>query len=138
MPSVALIFVRIGNGGWESKIEEPDSFVSFWMNGEVNAIDLHYYFKANREPEIGSKLRVLLNTDEMSDYDTLFVVDPALSGFLGLRLVDTTMCEKLFLRGLSDAIAWIQNREIYANFMPVNEGLESFVGRTGMRGLLNK
>ena len=48
------------------------------------------------------------------------------------------MCEKLFLRGLSDADAWIQNREIYANFMPVNEGLESFVGRTGMRGLLNK
>ena len=54
MPSAALIFARIGNGDWESKIEEQDSFVSFRMNGEANAIDLHYYFKANWEPEIGS------------------------------------------------------------------------------------
>ena len=74
----------------------------------------------------------------MSDYDTLFVVDPALTGFLGLSLVDTTMCEKLFLCGFSDTDTWIKNREIYANFMPVNKGLQSFVDRTGMRGLLNK
>ena len=138
MTCVDLLFVRIGNGCWESKIPDQDSCISFRMKGKANAIDLHYYFNANKEPEIGSKLRVVLVTDKLSDYDTIFVIDPALSGSSELSLFDTTMCEELFLQGLPSADAWSPNREIYAKFLPFNKGLEAFVERTGLRGLLDK
>ena len=138
MTCVDLLFVRIGNGCWESKIPDQDSCISFRMKGKANAIDLHYYFNANKEPEIGSKLRVVLVTDKLSDYDTIFVIDPALSGSSELSLFDTTMCEELFLQGLPNADAWSPNREIYAKFLPFNKGLEAFVERTGLRGLLDK
>jgi len=138
MICINLFFVRIGNGCWESKIPDQDSCISFRMKGKANAIDLHYYFNASREPEIGSKLSVTLGTDKVSDYDTIFVINPALSGSTELSLFDTTMCEELFLQGLPNADAWSLNGEIYAKFLPFNKGLEAFVERTGLRSLLDK
>ena len=88
------------------------------MKGDTNAIDLHYFFNSNIEPEIGSKLRVVLSTDNISDCDTVLIVDPDLSSLSGLSLLDTTMCEEIFLQGLTDLDAWTRNLELYAKFLP--------------------
>ena len=138
MPCANLVFTRINNCCWESIIEVQGSCISFNMKGDTNAIDLHYFFNSNIEPEIGSKLRVVLSTDNISDCDTVLIVDPDLSSLSGLSLLDTTMCEEIFLQGLTDLDAWTRNLEIYAKFLPINKGLEGFVKRTGMKGLLYK
>ena len=138
MPYVALVFTRIGNGCWESKIPELGTCISLRMKEGANAIDLHYYFNAKVEAEIGSRLLVVLDTSKTSEHDTILVVEPALSGLSGLSLLDTVICEELLLHGLSDLDSWILKREIYAKFLPLNKGLEAFVKRTGMKGLLDK
>lgn len=138
MICINLFFVRIGNGCWESKAPDQDSCISFRMKGKANAIDRHYYFNANKEPEIGSRLRVVPGTDKLSDCDTIFIVDSALSVSSELSLFDTTMREELLLQGLPNADVWSLSCEIYAKFLPFNKGLEAFVERTGLRGMLDK
>ena len=138
MTLVELFLVRIVNGCWEPQIQGDDFCVSIRAKGEANVLDLYYYFKANKKPEIGSKMQVILSSEQIADCDTVFELNTARSSSSCLSLLDTTMCEELFLLGLPDEDIWSFNSEIHAKFVPINKGLKAFVERTGMKGLLKE
>ena len=81
-------------------------------------------------------MEIILNTEEPADYDTLLVKE--VSDEEGTTYTDTTLCAPLWL------CPWLQGyfgevpEEIFVKVRPINQGLEGFVNRTGMRGLLNK
>jgi hypothetical protein len=73
---------------------------------------------------------------EPDDYDTLLVKE--VSDEDGTTYTDTTLCIPVWLCNWLQGFFGEVPDEIYIKVRPINQGLETFVKRTGMKGLLNK
>ena len=118
------------NHSHQSTVEE------ILCNGTEEAIDEHFYFATGRHAVEKDQMEIILNTEEPDDYDTLLVKE--VGDEEGTTYTDTTLCVPVWLCN------WLQGyfgevpEEIFVKVRPINQGIEGFVNRTGMRGLLNK
>jgi hypothetical protein len=106
------------------------------MNGTEEAIDEHFYFESGRHAVEKDQMEIILNTEEPADYDTLLVKE--VSDDEGTTYTDTTLCCPVWLCPWLQGYFGVVPEEIFIKVRPINQGLDAFVKRTGMRGLLHK
>ena len=133
---LTIVAYKLENGMWAFDHPHNDTVQELLMNGTEEAIDEHFYFKNLRHAVEKDQMEIILNTEEPADYDTLLVKE--VGDEEGTTYTDTTLCIPVWL------CPWLQGyfgevpEEIFVKVRPINQGLEGFVNRTGMRGLLNK
>jgi hypothetical protein len=133
---LTILAYKLSDGLWAFDHPHNDTVQELLLNGTEEAIDEHFYFESGRYPVEKDQMEIILNTEEPDDYDTLLVKE--VSDEEGTTYTDTTLCVPVWL------CPWLQGyfgevpEEIFIKVRPINQGLEGFVNRTGMRGLLNK
>ena len=133
---LTVLAYKLPDGLWAFDHPHNNTVQELLMNGTEEAIDEHFYFETGRYPVENDQMELILNTEEPADYDTLLVKE--VSDEEGTTYTDTTLCTPVWL------CPWLQGyfgevpEEIFVKVRPINQGLEGFVNRTGMRGLLNK
>ena len=133
---LTVLAYKLEDGLWAFDHPHNNTVQELLMNGTEEAIDEHFYFESGRYPIEKDQMELILNTEEPADYDTLLVKE--VSDEEGTTYTDTTLCTPVWL------CPWLQGyfgfvpEEIFIKVRPINQGLEGFVNRTGMRGLLNK
>ena len=133
---LTIVAYKLENGMWAFDHPHNDTVQELLLNGTEEAIDEHFYFATGRHAVEKDQMEIILNTEEPTDYDTLLVKE--VSDEEGTTYTDTTLCVPVWLCN------WLQGyfgevpEEIFVKVRPINQGLEGFVNRTGMRGLLNK
>ena len=133
---LTIVAYKLENGMWAFDHPHNNTVQELLLNGTEEAIDEHFYFESGRYPVEKDQMEIILNTEEPTDYDTLLVKE--VSDDDGTTYTDTTLCAPVWL------CPWLQGyfgevpEEIFVKVRPINQGLEGFVNRTGMRGLLNK
>jgi len=133
---LTIVAYKLEDGLWAFDHPHNNTVQELLLNGTEEAIDEHFYFESGRYPVEKDQMEIILNTDEPADYDTLLVKE--VSDEEGTTYTDTTLCAPVWL------CPWLQGyfgevpEEIFVKVRPINQGLEGFVNRTGMRGLLNK
>ena len=131
---LTIVAYRLENGLWAFDHPHNNTVQELLLNGTEEAIDEHFYFETGRYPVEKDQMELILNTEEPADYDTLLVKE--VSDEEGTTYTDTTLCAPLWL------CPWLQGyfgevpEEIFVKVRPINQGLEGFVNRTGMRGML--
>jgi len=98
--------------------------------------DEHFYFESGRYPVEKDQMEIILNTEEPADYDTLLVKE--VGDEEGTTYTDTTLCAPVWLCNWNQGYFGFVPEELYVKVRPINQGLEGFVKRTGMRQLLNR
>jgi hypothetical protein len=133
---LTIVAYKLENGMWAFDHPHNNTVQELLLNGTEEAIDEHFYFESGRYPVEKDQMEIILNTEEPDDYDTLLVKEVGDDD--GTTYTDTTLCAPVWL------CPWLQGyfgevpEEIFVKVRPINQGLEGFVNRTGMRGLLNK
>jgi hypothetical protein len=133
---LTIVAYKLEDGLWAFDHPHNDTVQELLMNGTEEAIDEHFYFKNLRHAVEKDQMEIILNTEEPADYDTLLVKE--VGDEEGTTYTDTTLCVPVWLCN------WLQGyfgevpEEIFVKVRPINQGLEGFVNRTGMRSLLNK
>jgi hypothetical protein len=133
---LTVLAYKLPDGLWAFDHPHNNTVQELLLNGTEEAIDEHFYFESGRYPVEKDQMEIILNTEEPADYDTLLVKE--VSDEEGTTYTDTTLCVPVWL------CPWLQGyfgevpEEIFVKVRPINQGLEGFVNRTGMRGLLNK
>jgi len=133
---LTIVAYKLEDGLWAFDHPHNNTVQELLLNGTEEAIDEHFYFESGRYPVEKDQMEIILNTEEPADYDTLLVKE--VSDDDGTTYTDTTLCCPVWL------CPWLQGyfgevpEEIFVKVRPINQGLEGFVNRTGMRGLLNK
>ena len=133
---LTIVAYKLEDGLWAFDHPHNNTVQELLLNGTEEAIDEHFYFKNLRHAVEKDQMEIILNTEEPTDYDTLLVKE--VSDEEGTTYTDTTLCAPVWLCN------WLQGyfgevpEEIFVKVRPINQGLEGFVNRTGMRGLLNK
>jgi len=133
---LTIVAYKLEDGLWAFDHPHNNTVQELLLNGTEEAIDEHFYFESGRYPVEKDQMEIILNTDEPADYDTLLVKE--VGDEEGTTYTDTTLCAPVWL------CPWLQGyfgevpEEIFVKVRPINQGLEGFVNRTGMRGLLNK
>ena len=133
---LTIVAYKLEDGLWAFDHPHNNTVQELLLNGTEEAIDEHFYFESGRYPVTKDQMEIILNTEEPDDYDTLLVKE--VSDEEGTTYTDTTLCAPVWL------CPWLQGyfgevpEEIFIKVRPINQGLEGFVNRTGMRGLLNK
>ena len=133
------IATKQNDGSWHSDSTQrvgEESQPVFIPRGQMNTLDLHYYFSAGLEPVPGDALRIRLSSSEMANYDSLLLPKRTIYRIKALYLFDTTMCCNLVIANLPNMEFWKTADSIFARFQPINKGLEGFVQNTGMNLLL--
>ena len=136
MKFLKIVAYKLSDGLWAFDHPHNNTVQELLLNGTEEAIDEHFYFESGRYPIEKDQMELILNTEEPADYDTLLVKE--VSDEEGTTYTDTTLCIPVWL------CPWLQGyfgevpEEIFIKVRPINQGLEGFVSRTGMRGLLNK
>ena len=113
-----------------------DTIEEILCNGTEVAIDEHCYFKTGKYPIEGNEVEISLFLEEPDNYDTLLVKE--VSDEDGTTYTDTTLCIPVWLCNWLQGFFGEVPDEIYIKVRPINQGLETFVKRTGIKGLLNK
>ena len=133
---LTIVAYKLEDGLWAFDHPHNNTVQELLLNGTEEAIDEHFYFKNLRHAVEKDQMEIILNTEEPADYDTLLVKE--VGDEEGTTYTDTTLCIPVWL------CPWLQGyfgevpEEIFVKVRPINQGLEGFVNRTGMRGLLNK
>ena len=133
---LTIVAYKLEDGLWAFDHPHNNTVQELLLNGTEEAIDEHFYFATGRHAVEKDQMEIILNTEEPTDYDTLLVKE--VSDEEGTTYTDTTLCVPVWLCN------WLQGyfgevpEEIFVKVRPINQGLEGFVNRTGMRGLLNK
>jgi hypothetical protein len=131
---LTVLAYKIEDGLWAFDHPHNNTVQELLLNGTEEAIDEHFYFETGRYPVEKDQMELILNTEEPADYDTLLVKE--VSDEEGTTYTDTTLCAPLWL------CPWLQGyfgevpEEIFVKVRPINQGLEGFVNRTGMRKML--
>jgi hypothetical protein len=131
---LTVLAYKLEDGLWAFDHPHNNTVQELLMNGTEEAIDEHFYFESGRYPVEKDQMEIILNTEEPADYDTLLVKE--VSDEEGTTYTDTTLCTPVWL------CPWLQGyfgevpEEIFIKVRPINQGLEGFVNRTGMRGML--
>ena len=129
-----IVAYKLSDGLWAFDHPHNNTVQELLLNGTEEAIDEHFYFETGRYPVEKDQMELILNTEEPADYDTLLVKE--VSDEEGTTYTDTTLSAPLWL------CPWLQGyfgevpEEIFVKVRPINQGLEGFVNRTGMRGML--
>jgi hypothetical protein len=131
---LTVLAYKLEDGLWAFDHPHNNTVQELLLNGTEEAIDEHFYFETGRYPVEKDQMELILNTEEPEDYDTLLVKE--VSDEEGTTYTDTTLCAPLWL------CPWLQGyfgevpEEIFVKVRPINQGLEGFVNRTGMRKML--
>ena len=131
---LTIVAYKLEDGLWAFDHPHNNTVQELLLNGTEEAIDEHFYFKNLRHAVEKDQMEIILNTEEPTDYDTLLVKE--VGDEEGTTYTDTTLCTPVWLCN------WLQGyfgevpEEIFVKVRPINQGLEGFVNRTGMRGLL--
>jgi hypothetical protein len=132
---LTVIAYKLEDGLWAFDHPHNNTVQELLMNGTEEAIDEHFYLDMGRHAVTNDKIEIILNTEQPVDYDTLLVKE--ISDDEGTTYTDTTLCIPVWL------CPWLQGyfgsipEELYVNVRPINNGLEGFINRTGMRQLRN-
>ena len=133
---LTIVAYKLENGMWAFDHPHNDTVQELLLNGTEEAIDEHFYFKNLRHAVEKDQMEIILNTEEPADYDTLLVKE--VGDEEGTTYTDTTLCVPVWLCNWLQGYFGEAPEEIFIKVRPINQGLEGFVNRTGMRGLLNK
>ena len=133
---LTIVAYKLEDGLWAFDHPHNDTVQELLMNGTEEAIDEHFYFESGRYPVEKDQMEIILNTEEPDDYDTLLVKE--VSDEEGTTYTDITLCAPVWLCNWNQGYFGFVPEELYVKVRPINQGLEGFVNRTGMRGLLNK
>jgi hypothetical protein len=131
---LTVLAYKLPDGLWAFDHPHNNTVEELLMNGTEEAIDEHFYFATGRHAVAKDQMQIILNTEELDDYDTLLVKE--VSDEEGTTYTDTTLCIPVWL------CPWLQGyfgeipEEIFIKVRPINQGLEAFVKRTGMKGML--
>jgi hypothetical protein len=131
---LTIVAYKLEDGLWAFDHPHNDTVQELLMNGTEEAIDEHFYIESGRDAVAKDQMEIILNTEEPADYDTLLVKE--IGDEEGTTYTDTTICAPVWL------CPWLQGyfgevpEEIFIKVRPINQGLEAFVQRTGMRGML--
>ena len=131
---LTIVAYKLEDGLWAFDHPHNHTVQELLLNGTEEAIDEHFYFKNLRHAVEKDQMEIILNTEEPDDYDTLLVKE--VGDEEGTTYTDTTLCVPVWL------CPWLQGyfgevpEEIFVKVRPINQGLEGFVNRTGMRGML--
>jgi len=133
---LTIVAYKLEDGLWAFDHPHNNTVQELLLNGTEEAIDEHFYFESGRYPVEKDQMEIILNTEEPTDYDTLLVKE--VSDEEGTTYTDTTLCIPVWLCNWNQGYFGFVPEELYVKVRPINKGLEGFVNRTGMRGLLNK
>ena len=133
---LTIVAYKLEDGLWAFDHPHNNTVQELLLNGTEEAIDEHFYFESGRYPVEKDQMEIILNTDEPDDYDTLLVKE--VGDEEGTTYMDTTLCIPVWLCNWNQGYFGFVPEELYVKVRPINQGLEGFVNRTGMRGLLNK
>jgi hypothetical protein len=133
---LTIVAYKLEDGLWAFDHPHNNTVQELLLNGTEEAIDEHFYFESGRYPVEKDQMEIILNTEEPTDYDTLLVKE--VSDDDGTTYTDTTLCIPVWLCNWNQGYFGFVPEELYVKVRPINQGLEGFVNRTGMRGLLNK
>ena len=136
MKELTVVSIKREDGLYHFNHSHNDTMEELLMNGTEEAIDEHCYFKTGKYPIEGDEVEISLFLEEPDDYDTLLVKE--VSDEDGTTYTDTTLCIPVWLCPWNQGYFGYVPEELYVKVRPVNKGLEGFVKRTGMKGLLNK
>ena len=131
---LTIVAYKLEDGLWAFDHPHNDTVQELLLNGTEEAIDEHFYIESGRDAVTKDQMEIILNTEEPDDYDTLLVKE--VGDEEGTTYTDTTLCAPVWLCN------WLQGyfgevpEEIFVKVRPINQGLEGFVNRTGMRGML--
>jgi hypothetical protein len=131
---LTIVAYKLEDGLWAFDHPHNNTVQELLLNGTEEAIDEHFYFESGRHAVAKDQMEIILNTEEPADYDTLLVKEVGDDD--GTTYTDTTLCAPVWLCN------WLQGyfgevpEEIFVKVRPINQGLEGFVNRTGMRGML--
>jgi len=133
---LTVLAYKLPDGLWAFDHPHNNTVQELLCNGTEEAIDEHCYFITHKYPIEGDEVEISLFLEEPDDYDTLLVKE--VSDEEGTTYTDTTLCCPVWL------CPWLQGyfgfvpEEIFIKVRPINQGLEAFVKRTGMRQMLNR
>ena len=133
---LTIVAYKLEDGLWAFDHPHNNTVQELLMNGTEEAIDEHFYIESGRDAVAKDQMEIILNTEEPDDYDTLLVKE--VSDEEGTTYTDTTLCAPVWLCNWLQGYFGVVPEELYVKVRPINKGLEGFVNRTGMRGLLNK
>ena len=136
MKELTVVSIKREDNLYHFNHPHNDTVEELLMNGTEVAIDEHCFFKTGKYPIEGDEVEISLFLGEPDDYDTLLVKE--VSDDDGTTYTDTTLCSPVWLCPWLEGYFGYVPEEIYIKVRPINQGLESFVKRTGMKGLLNK
>ena len=136
MKELTVVSIKREDNLYHFNHPHNDTVEELLMNGTEVAIDEHCFFKTGKYPIEGDEVEISLFLREPDDYDTLLVKE--VSDDDGTTYTDTTLCSPVRLCPWLEGYFGYVPEEIYIKVRPINQGLESFVKRTGMKGLLNK
>ena len=131
---LTVLAYKLENGMWAFDHPHNDTVQELLLNGTEEAIDEHFYFGTGRQAVEKDQMEIILNTEEPDDYDTLLVKE--VSDDDGTTYTDTTLCIPVWLCNWNQGYFGFVPEELYVKVRPINKGLEGFVNRTGMRGML--
>jgi len=133
---LTIVAYKLENGMWAFDHPHNNTVQELLLNGTEEAIDEHFYFGTGRHAVEKDQMEIILNTEEPADYDTLLVKEVGDDD--GTTYTDTILCSPVWLCNWNQGYFGFVPEELYVKVRPINQGLEGFVNRTGMRGLLNK
>ena len=133
---LTVLAYKLPDGLWAFDHPHNNTVEELLMNGTEEAIDEHFYFETGRHAVEKDQMEIVLDTEEPDDYDTLLVKE--VSDEEGTTYTDTTLCIPVWLCNWNQGYFGFVPEELYVKVRPINKGLEAFVKRTGMKGLLDK
>ena len=136
MKELTVVSIKREDNLYHFNHPHNDTIEEILCNGTEVAIDEHCFFKTGKYPIEGDEVEISLFLGEPDDYDTLLVKE--VSDEDGTTYTDTTLCIPVWLCNWLQGFFGEVPDEIYIKVRPINQGLETFVKRTGMKGLLNK
>ena len=131
---LTIVAYKLENGMWAFDHPHNNTVQELLLNGTEEAIDEHFYFETGRYPVEKDQMEIILNTEEPADYDTLLVKEVGDDD--GTTYTDTTLCAPVWLCNWNQGYFGFVPEELYVKVRPINQGLEGFVNRTGMRKML--
>ena len=131
---LTIVAYKLEDGLWAFDHPHNNTVQELLLNGTEEAIDEHFYFGTGRHAVEKDQMEIILNTEEPADYDTLLVKE--VSDDDGTTYTDTTLCIPVWLCNWNQGYFGFVPEELYVKVRPINKGLEGFVNRTGMRGML--
>jgi len=136
MKELTVVAIKREDNLYHFNHSHNDTVEELLMNGTEEAIDEHCYFKTGKCLIEGDEVEISLFLEEPDDYDTLLLKE--VSDEDGTTYTDTTLCIPVWLCNWLQGYFGFVPEELYVKVRPINKGLEAFVKRTGLKGLLNK